>query len=51
MFYSGYPAYGFVPSEAQIKAAEDKGYKVVVYDDGSLPQYVRASGGTVIRAR
>jgi 4-amino-4-deoxy-L-arabinose transferase-like glycosyltransferase len=51
MFYSGYPAYGFVPSEAQIKAAEEKGYTVVVYDDGSLPPYVRASGVRVIRAR
>jgi 4-amino-4-deoxy-L-arabinose transferase-like glycosyltransferase len=51
MFYSGYPAYAFVPSEAQIKTAEDKGYKVVVDDDGSLPAYIRASGVTVIQAR
>jgi hypothetical protein len=51
MFYSGYPAYGFVPSEDQIKAAADKGYKVVVYDGGSLPPYIRASGATLIGAQ
>jgi 4-amino-4-deoxy-L-arabinose transferase-like glycosyltransferase len=41
MFYGGYTAYHFIPTEEQVKTVEDKGYKVAVIDFGNLPDYLK----------
>jgi hypothetical protein len=40
MFYTDYVAYEFLPTEQQIAVARSKNYKIAVYDNGALPDFI-----------
>jgi len=42
MFYTGCPAYDFIPDPGQIQRTRDAGYQIVVWDNGALPGYLTA---------
>ncbi|MGL5890168.1 MAG: ArnT family glycosyltransferase, partial [Bacteroidia bacterium] len=40
MFYTNYVAYEFLPTEKQIAEVKSKNYKIAVYDNAALPEYI-----------
>lgn len=48
MFYTPYLAYDFVPTAGQILHARTQGYRVAVFDDPLLPEYIRDDPEIVI---
>jgi hypothetical protein len=49
MFYTPYIVYEYLPSAAQARALQERGYRVYVFDDGTAFQGQLPAGVTVIR--
>jgi hypothetical protein len=45
MFYTNYVAYDVVPNQEQLKQVRAKGYRVAIYDNGTLPDYIKQGEG------
>lgn len=45
MFYTDYVAYDVVPNQEQLKQVRAKGYRVAIYDNGTLPDYIKQDDG------
>jgi 4-amino-4-deoxy-L-arabinose transferase-like glycosyltransferase len=47
MFYTNYIAYEFIPNEKQIEQIESKKYKIAIYDNDQLPEYITSKNDIV----
>ena len=45
MFYTDYVAYDVIPNQEQLKQVRAKGYRVAIYDNGTLPDYIKQDDG------
>jgi hypothetical protein len=50
MFYTGYPAYNFIPSKEQYDDLKQKGRTIAVFKlrDGELPDYLKNDSSLII---
>jgi hypothetical protein len=45
MFYTNYVVYDIVPNQEQLKQVWAKGYRIAIYDNGTLPDYIKQEDG------
>lgn len=48
MFYSSCTAYPFIPSNLQIYQLTEKGYKVFIFDKGTIPSSIRQNANVIL---
>ncbi|MGD0710464.1 MAG: glycosyltransferase family 39 protein [Bacteroidales bacterium] len=50
MFYTGFPAYNFIPTEAQYKDVRSKGKTIVIFEtsDSQMPDYITNNKNSII---